>query len=475
MAEVAEAESAIKEKVRIPENSQTTNRVFVFIIVAMSLLMTTVDGTIVATALRTIQEELHTTINWAGWTLTAYSFGFVLMLPVSGMLSEQFGTHRVFIASITIFSIASLCCGLTSNIFVLIALRVVQAIGGAGITPSATGIIVNHFGESRDRAVSLFGSIFPIGAMIGPIFGGLFVTYWTWRGIFFVNLPIGLAVVLLAIKYIPHDPPLKKHSFTKMDGQGILFLGSGILALMSAASYFGEKGSRVLSLPFITLSVLTIGCLALFFRHVGKTKNPLIKPLLIYGRNFGAVNLINIIYGGISMGVIALVPLYAANRYHISALNSGTLLVAEGIAAVVLSAIFTMLLRRTGYRLPLYIGCAVMIVGMVLLALPPLPFFTPFWWLATATFLIGSGAGIINPPGRNAGLQLAPQHSSTIAALRSMCLQLGGIFTIAIATAVIAESDNSGIVQSFIYYGVAAVFLLSLPLIAKIPEHHGSW
>ena len=147
----------------------------VFTIVALALLMMSIDSTIVATALNSLRDGLQTSINWAGWTITAYSFGFLLALPVSGKLSEQYGRRRIFLGSIVAFTIASLCCGLADNIYVLIALRAVQAAGGAGFTPSATGIIVDHFGETRDRAISLFGSIFSIGAMIGPVFGGLFV------------------------------------------------------------------------------------------------------------------------------------------------------------------------------------------------------------------------------------------------------------------------------------------------------------
>ncbi len=128
----------------------------VFAIVAFALLMMSVDSTIVATALDSLQRGLDTSINWAGWTITAYSLGFVLMLPVSGKLAERYGRRRVFIGSVFAFTFASLCCGLADDIFVLIALRALQAAGGAGFTPSATGIVVDHFGDQRDRAVSLF-------------------------------------------------------------------------------------------------------------------------------------------------------------------------------------------------------------------------------------------------------------------------------------------------------------------------------
>ncbi len=456
-------------------SSPHINKVWIFSIVALSLLMTTVDATIVATALHTLQHELHTTINWAGWTLTAYSFGFVLMLPVSGKISEIYGHRRVFLGSVATFTTASLLCGLSNNIFMLIGLRVIQAIGGAGITPSATGIIVNHFGRSRDRAVSLFGSVFPIGAMIGPIFGGLFVTYWTWRGIFFVNLPIGLAVLALSLRFIPHDHSLKSTVSPHKDIVGVVLLGIGIFSAMFAASYLGDTSGKILISAFVVLLIISAASLAGFFNHIRRDPEPLIKPKLIHGKGFGSVNLINVIYGGATQGILGLVPLYAVNRYAISALNSGLLLVAEGIAAIILSVVVTMLLRKTGYRTPLYIGCIIMVFGTVMLALKPFDGLSPYAWLTISTFFIGAGAGTINPPCRNAGLQLAPEHSSTIAALRSMSLQLGGIITVAIATAILASSSNAGMSQAFIYVSIAVVFVISLPLISRIPEHRGSW
>src|SRR6185437_11552676 len=222
------------------EDNRPVQRVPVFAIVALALLMMSVDLTIVATALNSLQHGLQTSINWAGWTITAYSFGFMLMLPISGKLSERYGRRTVFLRSVVVFTAASLCCGLADNIYLLVALRAVQAAGGAGFTPSATEIIVDHFGDSRDRAVSLFGSIFPIGAMIGPIFGGLFVSYWTWRGIFLVNVPIGVTVIVLALCYIPRDPPRREKTHFGMDIFGMALLGGGLLAGMLAITYLGE-------------------------------------------------------------------------------------------------------------------------------------------------------------------------------------------------------------------------------------------
>ena len=471
-------ESNIKTSDNIPleiASTQPIRKVLVFLIIALGLFMTTVDATIVATALDTLQEELHTTVNWVSWTLTAYSFGLVLMLPLSAKLSTHFGHRRIFLLSVSLFTIASLCCGLASNIYLLIALRVIQAFGGAGFTPAATGIIVEHFGNARDRAVSLFGSIFPAGAMVGPIFGGVFVTYFSWRDIFFVNIPFGIIVILASLKFIPKDKNLDNRHKIDMDYEGILLMAIGLLASMFAATYLGEKNSQVMSPLFIGLATTGIITIVLFFRHIKRRKNPFISPKFIYGKGFGAVNMINVIYGGCAIGMISLIPLYAINRYHINALNSGTLLVAEGIASVTFSAIISLLLRRTGYRRPLYIGAAFITLGIFLIALKPLLGITPYFWLAGAAFFVGLGNGTISPPSRNAGLQLEPDHSATIAAIRTLGMQIGSIISIAIASAFIAGSTVPAQTQSWIYLASAVLFICSMPLISRILEHKGSW
>jgi EmrB/QacA subfamily drug resistance transporter len=457
------------------QESRPVHRGLIFTIVALALLMMSIDSTIVATALHALRGELRTSIDWVGWTITAYSLGFVVILPVSGKLSEQYGSRRVFLGSVAAFTLASLCCGLADNIYVLIVLRGLQAAGGAGFTPSATKIIVDHFGGARDRAVSLFGSIFSIGTMIGPIFGGLFVTYWTWRGIFLVNVPIGAAVILLALRYVPRDRSRSEGSKPKMDTTGMVLLGSGLLAGMFAVRYLAESSAYLWSPAFVIPLAIAMVALWMFFRHINRSAYPFIPPRLISGSGFGAVNLLNGLYGGITSGVIALVPLYATNRYGIDALNSGVLLIAQGAAAIVLSTAAAFALRRTGYRAPLYVGGVVTAAGMLLLALTPAAGIPPYVWLSGAAFLIGAGRGANNPASRNAGLQLAPEHSSTLAALRTMCMQIGTIITISIDTAVLATSHDPGHIQAWLFAGAGALLVASLPLVTRVPEHRGSW
>ena len=132
-------------------------RNLIFAIVSIGLFMASVDQTIVATALTAIQRELHTQINWSSWTITIYALGQVMAMPLAGKLSDQFGRKRVFLIAVVVFTVASLCCGFADNIYLLlVALRGVQALGGGAFMPSATGIVADHFGAQRDRAVGMF-------------------------------------------------------------------------------------------------------------------------------------------------------------------------------------------------------------------------------------------------------------------------------------------------------------------------------
>lgn len=462
------------QSVDVAPEAPPVRRGAVFGIIVFALMMMSIDGTIVATALPALRDGLNTTVNWAGWTITGYSFGFVLMLPISGRLGERYGHRRMFLASVGAFTIASLLCGLVHSIYLLIACRALQAAGGAGFTPSATGIVVDHFGPARDRAVSLFGSIFPIGMMIGPIFGGLFVTYWSWRGIFLVNVPIGILVIAVAWHFIPHD---KRHANAKlpMDMAGMGWLGVGLIASMFAASYLGEADASVASPVFFLPVLVAVATFTGFVRHIRRAKQPFITPELIYGNHFGAVNIVNILFGGVTSGAAALIPLYAVNRYGISELHSGTLLVAQGVASIILATLATWAIRRTGYRMPVAVGAVAVAAGMLELAPGPMAGISPYLWLAAGAFLIGIGTGIMSPATRSAGLQLAPQRSSTLAALRSMSRQVGSISTITIVTAIVAGSSRPGIAQAGIYVAVAIVMIIALPIVTRMPEHRGAW
>lgn len=457
-----------------PSTERPSHPVLMFTVVSTALFMSSLDQTIVATALHSLQHGLHTTVVWVGWTITVYALARILMLPVSGKLGERYGQRRVFLASVAVFSAASLCCGLVDDIYLLIVLRAIQAAGGAAFTPCATGIVVDHFGPARDRAVGLFGSIFPIGSAVGPVLGGVFVAYWSWRGIFLVNVPIGALLIPLGLRYIPADPSRPAVRGERLDISGMALLGVGVICAMLAAGSLGQSHGGPSSLMFLVPAPVAVIAIAAFWRHTERTAHPLIPRRLIFGPGFGAVNVVNVVYGGVVAGMATLVPLYATDRYGMGALDSGTLLTAQGVAVIVLSTVAAFALRRTGYRRPLYLGCAVMAAGMVVLAISPVGV-SPYVWLTAATFGVGLGIGWSGPASRNACLQLAPQHASSLASLRTMGRQVGSITSISIATAVISHGTEPGLAQAYVFAATGALLLLALPVIARVPEHRGAW
>lgn len=150
----------------------------------VALLMTSVDQMIVATALTAIGHGIHSGIKWTSWVITGYALGQIVAMPLAGRLSESYACKQVFLAATTLFTITSIGCALATSGDVLIPMRIAQGLGGGSILPSVTAIVAAQFGGNRDRALGILTSIFPLGSVIGPVLGGAFVSYWSWRGIF---------------------------------------------------------------------------------------------------------------------------------------------------------------------------------------------------------------------------------------------------------------------------------------------------
>ena len=432
--------------------------------------MVAVDQTIVATALPSIQADLHTRINWAGWTITIYSLAQVLAMPVAGKLSDQFGRKTIFTCAVAVFTTSSLCCGLSHSIYLLIALRGVQALGGGCFMPSASGIVSDQFGPDRDRALAMFTSILPIGGIVGPVLGGLFVTYWSWRGIFLINVPIGVALVFLCAVVIPRST---RRDRTPVDGLGVALLGTMLLAVMFGFAFLGA-GSSPASWSFLVPEGLGLTAGLLFVRHIQRHTAPFIPARLLYGHGFGVMNLINFVYGGAVLGLAAVVPLYAELRYRLHPLAAGTLLTSRAVGMIAVAGIASMALRRTGSRRPMIVGFSLITVGLVLLWLPP-HFVGPYGWLAAAAGLTGLGMGLAVPATNNATLQLAPDQVAAITGLRGMFRQSGSILTISATTALLATAHDPAVAQSRVFLVFAVLMVALIPLILAVPDHHGQW
>jgi EmrB/QacA subfamily drug resistance transporter len=465
--QMAHADYASAPATAAPDRS----RLLVFAVVSIALLMSSVDQTIVATALPAMQHELHAPVNWSSWTITVYSLGQVVVMPLAGKFGDQYGRKQIFLGAAALFTVASLCCGLATNIYLLIVLRAVQAIGGGAFMPSATGIVTQIFGQDRDRAVGLFASIFPIGGIIGPVLGGVFVTYWSWRGIFLVNIPVGLILVALGIAVIPD---IARRPDQQLDVRGIALLGGTLLAAMLGMGYLGGARSNPLSWYFLVPECIAVGCAIAFVRHSARAAAPFVSMRLLVGRGFGVMNALNFLYGSAVLGFAPLVPLYAQERYGLPPLGAGTLLTARAVGMIATAGLAVYLLRRTGYRWPIAIGFLLSACGLIGTALGPHGL-SAYAWLALAAGICGVGMGACTPSANNATLQLAPDQTAAVAGLRGMFRQSGSITAVSISATVVARSAEPGMALAHAFVAFAMILLAALPLTLRVPEHRGRW
>jgi EmrB/QacA subfamily drug resistance transporter len=452
------------------DDAPIRRRWLVFGIVAIALFMASVDQTIVATALSTLDHELHGGIVWTSWTITIYTLGQVLVMPLAGKLSDVFGRKRIFIISIILFTGASLLCGLATNIYVLVALRAVQSIGGGAFMPSATGIVADHFGRNRDRALGLFASIFPIGGIVGPILGGIVVTGWSWQGIFLINVPVGLVLLVLAIIFLPKSVGRDR---SPIDGWGVALLGGTLLAAMLGIGFLGD-GDPLLGVSFLVPEAIAVVGIVLFVLHTRRSDAPFIPAKLLHGRGFGTMNLINFLYGAAALGFGALVPLYAQDRFGISVLDAGTLLTARGVGTVCVAGLAVIALHKTGYRLPMIVGFVVIAIGLLGMEFVP-QFATPYLWLSVTGGITGIGMGLAVPASNNATMQLARNQLAAVAGLRGMFRQMGAIMGVSISSAILARSDSPGMTLGVIFAVFGVLLVLAVPLVFLVPDHHGRW
>ena len=449
----------------------TRRRWAVFAIVAAALFMASIDMTIISTALKPIHESLHAPLNWTGWSITAFTLGMLITMPVAGRISDQFGRKRVFLLCAVLFTVSSLACGLSTNIAELIALRVLQAIGGGGFMPSATGIVADHFGPNRDRAVAMFTSVLPLGGIVGPSLGGVFVADLSWRYIFFINVPLGVLVVILGARLIPYSGP---RPGARADLVGVALLGATVLAAMFGVTSLGDGHAAPWSPAVAIPEVAAIAIGWRFARHLRTTREAILPVELFRVRQFLVMNLLNIVYGAAVLGIGALVPLYAEDRYHFSPLDAGTVLTARSVGTLLIAGATSFLLRRTGYRLPMAVGFITIAAGSAMMAIAP-PIFGNYAWLAIGTAVTGLGMGMAMPATNNATLALATENVAVITGVRGMFRSTGSILAVEVMTAVLNRASNPGSALAIGYLVTGAALLCVVPFIFTVPDHRGSW
>ena len=454
-------------------------RYFIFASVGLGLLMYTIDSTAVAVAFPNFMKDFHANVLWAAWTISIYLVAITSVMPLMGNLSDNFGRKKVYLISLLLFTGSSLACGLAPNIYSLVAFRFLQGIGGASFLPTAAGIVSDQFPEHRERAIGLFTSIFPIGGIIGPNLGGWIVSEYSWRYIFYINLPIGIGLMVLIMILLKSSKVLSR---PRIDFVGASFFFGAILFLMLGLNFIAENFSLSSLLLTGIFSVVSFSFLYLFFRHEKKDSNPILDMALLKSRPFLAANVYNMMMGAGIIGVNAFIPFCAISVHNLSTLASGMILTPRSVGVIVASAITSFLLRRWGYRRPMVLGLIILSLSTILLGDQGFRLLRILGIhlgiaeiLAVLVMLTGIGAGIALPASNNACIELMPEKVATITGLRGMFRSVGAVFGISVITIILHSSSApaNGFRIAFISFGLGLLF--TVPLVFLMPTGTKGW
>jgi EmrB/QacA subfamily drug resistance transporter len=448
-------------------------RYLIFVSAGLGLLMYSIDSTVVAVAFPNFIKDFGTNILWAAWTISIYLIAVTSVMPLMGNLSDGFGRKKVFLISLILFTVSSLACGLAPNIYSLVAFRFLQGVGGASFLPTAAGIVSDQFPENRERAIGLFTSIFPIGGIVGPNLGGWIVSRYSWRYIFYINLPIGIGLAVLILILLKDSRVLSR---PHIDFVGASFFFGAILFLMLGLNLIAESFSTSSFLLTVIFLVVSLSFFFLFFYQEKKDSNPILDLVLLRSKPFLAANLYNMMVGAGVFGTFAFIPLYATSVHQLSTLVSGMILTPRSVGIIPASAITSFLLKRWGYRWPMLLGLSIISLSTILLGGPELQLLRIIGLhsgvpeiLAALIMASGIGIGIALPASNNACIELMPEKVATITGLRGMFRSVGGAFGISIITLILHSSSTpaNGFRTTFLSFGFG--LLLTIPLVFLMP------
>jgi EmrB/QacA subfamily drug resistance transporter len=441
--------------------------------------MYSIDSTAVAVAFPHFIRDFGTNVLWAGWTISIYMVAVTSVMPLMGKLSDTIGRKNLFLVSLVLFTASSLACGLAPNISSLIAFRFFQGIGGASFLPTTAGIVSDQFPESRERAIGLFSSIFSIGGIVGPNLGGWIVSRYSWRYIFYINLPIGIGLAVLILLLL-ETPQVR--SRPHIDGRGAAYFFGAIVFLMLGLNHIAENFASSSLLVAAALLAVSAVFLYLFMRQEQREPDPILDVTLLRSTPFLAANLYNMMVGAGIFGIVSFLPLYATSVHRLSTLMSGMILTPRSVGVICTSTVTSFHLRRWGYRRPMVWGLSIMALSTLLLGdykflLPRLIglHWGPAETLAVLIMGTGLGLGIALPASNNACIELMPTKVATITGLRGMFRYVGGAFGISLTTIILhaTASSAAGFQITFLSFGLA--LLLTIPLVFLMPTGKTGW
>ncbi|MFJ2896058.1 MFS transporter [Streptomyces sp. NPDC087218] len=409
-------------------------RQLVLAICCMSLLIVSLDNTVLNVALPAMQKELHATVAGMQWTIDAYTLVLASLLMLAGSTADRIGRRKVFQTGLVLFTLGSLLCSLAPNLESLVAFRMVQAVGGSMLNPVAMSIITNTFTDPRERAraIGVWGGVVGISMAAGPLVGGLLVDSVGWRSIFWVNLPVGIVAFLLTWRYVPESRAPRPR---RPDPVGQLLviglLGSLTYAIIEAPSA-GWTSARIL-----VFAALAAGSLAGLLLYEPRRADPLIDLRFFHSAPFSGATAIAVCSFAALSGFLFLNTLYLQNVRGLSALHAGLYMLPMAALTFVCAPLSGRLVGSRGPRLPLLVaGVAMTACGVLFAALDAE---TDDALLFTGFVLFGLGFGMVNAPITNTAVSGMPRAQAGVAAaVASTSRQIGGTLGVAVIGAVLA-------------------------------------
>jgi EmrB/QacA subfamily drug resistance transporter len=425
---------------------QESRRLKYFTLGAMcfSLFMVMLDNTVVNLALPTIARQLGSSISGLQWILDAFILLLASLMLTGGTLGDLYGRRRAFMAGLVVFTGGSLFCALSPNIGSLIAARAIQGVGAAIMMPNTLAIITYTFRDPRERAqaIGIWAGVSGIALALGPALGGVMVDAWGWQSIFYLNVPIGVVAVTIALLVVPESKNPEGRGLD-LTGQALAVVGLGALtyALIEANNY-GWRSGRI-----VALLVVGVAMLAAFGLWESRAESPMLRLTFFRNITFTGANLVGLIISFGFFGMLFFLALFMQNVQGYSATGAGIRQLPTTIAVMVFAILSGRIAGRIGARIPITIG--MFLVGAGLLAFTMVQAITPYshFWFILA--VLGAGTGLVMSPMTSAAMGTVPAARAGMAsATLNTTRQVGGVFGIAVLGAIVTDVFGSHLVSA---------------------------
>ncbi len=411
-------------------------------VLCIGVLMIVLDTTIVNVALPSIREDLHFTETSLVWVVNAYMLTFGGFLLLGGRLGDLFGHRRIFLLGLTLFTVASLACGLANSQALLVGARAIQGLGGAVVSAVSLSLIMNLFTEAGDRAkaMGIYGFVCAGGGSIGVLLGGVLTNALSWHWIFLVNLPIGIAVYALCLSLLPggRGPA----AAARLDVAGAVAVTASLMLAVYAVVNGNEAGwTSARSIGMLSASAVL---LALFLVIESRVREPLMPLSLFRLRNVATANAVGVLWAAAMFAWFFISALYMQLVLGYNALQVGLgFLPANLIMAAFSLGLSAKIVMRFGIRLPLAAGLLMAAAGLALFARAPVGGNFAIDILP-GMLLLGLGAGVaFNPVLLAAMSDVKPRESGLASGVVNTSFMMGGALGLAVLASLAAARTNN--------------------------------